>query len=64
MTLVLSVVTREYVAQVSDRRLTRLSGEIAEDRANKAVVSCGHFTFAYTGLAEIGPDREPPDQWN
>jgi hypothetical protein len=57
MTLVLSLLTRDHVVQVSDRRLVFLNGPNAgkrkDDNTNKAVVICNRVAFAYTGLAEI-----------
>jgi hypothetical protein len=54
MTLVLSLLTSNYVVQVSDRRLTNPdTGETLEDDVNKAVVFCGRVAFSYTGLARI-----------
>jgi len=62
MTLILSVVTRNYVVQVSDRRLTDANtGRPLDESANKAVVFCGHFVFGYTGLAQI--DSLKTDMW-
>jgi hypothetical protein len=57
MTLILSCITRDYVFQVSDRRLTWASGpnkgKIAEDNRNKAVVLYNYIAFGYTGLANL-----------
>lgn len=54
MTLILSCITKKYVVQVSDRRLSR--GKIpVTDEANKAVLWRGLVSFAYTGVAELGP---------
>ncbi len=57
VTLVLSCITRQYVIQVSDRRLTDLdTGEPIVDPDNnavgfcKAVDFCGQMAFSYTGL--------------
>ena len=62
MTLILSVLTRDYVVQVSDRRLTDANtGVPLNEPANKAIVFCGHFVFGYTGLARIGSVRT--DMW-
>ena len=65
MTLVLSCITRDFIVQVSDRRLTWLngpnSGSVADDERNKAVVVCNRLVFAYSGLAEIGSLRT--DDW-
>lgn len=54
MTLILSVLTKDYVVQASDRRLTNAStGEVVDDDANKAVVFNGHLAVGYTGLSRI-----------
>jgi hypothetical protein len=34
-----------------------------DDERNKAVMWCNRLAFAYTGLAELGPMREPTDEW-
>ena len=59
MTLVLNCMTQDFVVQVSDRRLTFRDGSLADDRANKVVVYCGHFIIGYTGLAELGDASGP-----
>ena len=60
MTLILSCIAKDYIVQVSDRRLslvTRVGGRLnvkpIEDKSNKAVVFCGALSFAYTGLANL-----------
>jgi hypothetical protein len=67
MTLVLSLITESWAIQVSDRRLVWLSsdGKIVrgDDHRNKAILWCNRLAFAYTGLAELGPYREPTDEW-
>lgn len=67
MTLVLSLITESWAIQVSDRRLVWLgpNDEIVrkDDERNKAVLWCNRLAFAYTGLAELGPRREPTDEW-
>jgi hypothetical protein len=56
MTLVLNVLTNDYVVQVSDRRLTDLNtGKPLDEPANKTILFCGHVVFGYTGLAKVGP---------
>ena len=52
VTLLLTCITDRLAVQVSDRRLTLLNGEVAEDQANKATLLCRQATFAYTGLAQ------------
>ena len=58
MTLILSVLTDDYVLQTSDRRATFVDLTTAvvsrhEDETNKAVVFDNQFTFAGTGFGEI-----------
>ena len=53
MTLILSCITREYVVQASDRKVTAFDGSWFENQRNKAVFFCGHSAFAYTGLASL-----------
>jgi hypothetical protein len=56
MTLVLSVVTREFVMQASDRRLFDLLRRVPlAEGANKAVLwPSRRLVFGYTGLASVG----------
>jgi hypothetical protein len=56
MTLVLSLVTPDYVIQVSDRRLVCPDDPNFKpvDTANKTVLFCSSMTIAYTGIARIG----------
>jgi hypothetical protein len=61
MTLILSCLTSSFVAQVADRRLVWTDGRVADDEACKALLYCGHFLVAYTGLATIG--GQPTDRW-
>jgi hypothetical protein len=68
MTLIVTLVNNNRIVQVSDRRLTTLTGEIYDDGANKAIavgMSYVHFTTCYTGLAFIGRAREEnrTDRW-
>jgi hypothetical protein len=51
LTLLLTCVTQRFTVQASDRRLTRLDGTLAEERANKATILAYYGSFAYTGLA-------------
>lgn len=58
MTLILTCLTKDFVVQASDRRLTATIDnrvEVIEDQSNKALVYSNHFAFAYTGLAKL-PD--------
>jgi hypothetical protein len=57
VTLILSVLTREFAMQASDRRLTDRTGHLVDNHANKAIVWGGAVTFAFTGLAGIGSER-------
>jgi hypothetical protein len=58
MTLILTLIDKNRIVQVSDRRLINtLSGEVHDDNANKAVcvgMSYIHFAASYTGVAYIG----------
>ena len=57
VTLILTLVDKNTIVQVSDRRVTKPDGEIHDDNANKAVcigMSYAHFAVSYTGLAYIG----------
>jgi hypothetical protein len=58
LTLILSLITREFAMQASDRRLTDMrTGRLSNDHANKAIVWGGAVTFAFTGLANIESER-------
>lgn len=65
MTLVTCCITPGHIVQVSDRRLTWLTGpnagEVADDNRNKAVVICNRLAMAYTGLAEV--ESSKTDEW-
>jgi len=61
LTLILSCLTRNYVVQVSDRRVVAVNGSWDEDRANKAIFFCGHSCFSYTGVARL--EGRPTDEW-
>jgi hypothetical protein len=57
VTLILTLVDKNTIVQVSDRRVTKPDGEVHDDNANKAVcigMSYAHFAVSYTGLAYIG----------
>jgi hypothetical protein len=52
MTLILTCLTKDFLVQASDRRLTRTVGgkvELDDDDSNKALIYSNHFVFAYTG---------------
>lgn len=65
MTLIISCVTQNHVVQVSDRRLTWITGpnagQVADDNKNKAVIVCNRLAIGYTGLAEIAGSKT--DEW-
>ena len=64
MTLILSLLTPRFVLQASDRRLVfPPKGALAEDQRNKALFFCGHTAWSYTGLARIGRNAIPTDDW-
>lgn len=55
MTLILGLLTQDYVLLAADRRVTFLqSGDVKDDERCKLVSLCGHSGIAYTGLAELG----------
>jgi hypothetical protein len=60
VTLIGAIITQDFVAQVSDRRLTS-AGKPFDEKANKSVVLCSHMAFGYSGLAQLG--RERVDDW-
>src|SRR6266536_1802151 len=66
MTLILTCLTTDFVLQASDRRLTFADGpsrgKIKDDGRTKAVVLANAAAFAYTGLAEVGPEART-DYW-
>jgi hypothetical protein len=64
MTLLLSLITDDFVCHVSDRRLTNLTtGEEMVALASKTVVApAGRMMASYTGLARI-TDRLTTEQW-
>lgn len=65
MTLALACISQNHVVQVSDRRLTWITGshagKVADDSQNKALVVCNRFTLAYTGLAQVA--NQKTDEW-
>jgi hypothetical protein len=64
MTQILSLITPDFVIQVSDRRLTDLKkGEPMTWKANKTVVVPSvQMMFSYTGLAALTPTTTT-DEW-
>jgi hypothetical protein len=61
MTLILTLVDRNRIVQVSDRRLAKPYGELHDDNANKAVIvgmERINFAATYTEVAFIGRQRE------
>ncbi|HTX06971.1 MAG TPA: hypothetical protein VME22_00085 [Solirubrobacteraceae bacterium] len=67
MTLIISVLTHEAVLQASDRRLVWVASDgstrVRNDNRNKAVMLGQRMFFAYTGIADIGVNRESTDLW-
>jgi hypothetical protein len=64
VTLIVSFISEEFVALVSDRRITWQIGGAStkwEDTENKAVVLAGHFLMGYTGFARLGGVKT--EQW-
>jgi hypothetical protein len=56
VTLILGLLTDQYVALVSDRRVTWRVGRTIkrqEDTDTKTIVICGHFLMGFTGIARI-----------
>jgi hypothetical protein len=56
MTMILTCLTKDFVVQASDRRLTYRRGKKIthkEDNRNKALIYENHTVFAYTGLATL-----------
>ncbi len=56
MTMILTCLTKNFIVQASDRRLTFKEGKqvkVAEDHSNKALIYSTHSVFAYTGLAHV-----------
>jgi len=65
VTLILSHITRDYVLQVSDRRLVSLPDlKPKHDDATKAVLYGLHTTFGYTGLAHLRRSAKVCDRRN
>lgn len=65
MTLIISVVSDEFVFQVSDRRVTLLHPdgrtEVRDEPLTKAVVYCDRAVLGFTGYAQV--DRMRSDLW-
>lgn len=61
MTQILNVVTRDWIYQASDRRLTFLDGRLADEDQNKIVFFEGRLALAFTGLAKIR--SQTSDRW-
>ncbi len=62
MTMILTCLTRNYVVQASDRRLSIVSKEKVQavtDDHNKAIIYGTYFVFAYTGTSKFGTDYTP-----
>lgn len=67
MTLALSLITKDYIYQISDRRLTSLAPpHIAiDDEISKAIIYDGSVSISYAGLGQIGVinGSERVDDW-
>jgi hypothetical protein len=67
VTIVISVLTHDGILQASDRRLVWLRSDgsmrLRDDDRNKAVIFGNRIVFAYTGLADLGPERQATDEW-
>lgn len=61
MTLIISCITKEFVVQASDRRVSFQGRDAGDDQANKAIFYCGQSAWAYTGLAKMR--RKRTDEW-
>ena len=60
VTMILTCLTKDYVVQASDRRLSIVSNgnvQAVTDHSNKAIVYNRHFVFAYTGTSQFGIDH-------
>lgn len=56
MTMILTCLTKDFVMQASDRRLTETTVEKVvkfKDQNNKALIYRNHFAFAITGMARL-----------
>ena len=56
MTMILTCLTKDFIVQVSDRRISYMKDnkvQWADDQSNKALVYKKQFVFAYTGQAKI-----------
>ena len=66
MTLIIAAATPSCVYLASDRRVSWIEadGSVSQrdDEQNKAVLWCRRIAFAYTGLAELGPEQRT-DLW-
>ncbi len=60
MTMILTCLTKDFIVQASDRRLTYRRGRKIihkEDDRNKALIYENHTVFAYTGLATLSNQK-------
>ena len=56
MTLILSRASKDYVIQVTDRRITQTAEKVVDEISNKNVLYCaqnGVVALGYTGLAYL-----------
>jgi hypothetical protein len=61
MTLIVTCLTDEHIAQAADRRLTLPDGSLYDDDTNKAVFFCGRVAVGFTGLAHM--EGRPTAEW-
>lgn len=61
MTLILTCLTKDYLIQISDKRLTYPDRRVASNNTNKAVLQAPFVSWGYTGLATI--QGEAADIW-
>ncbi len=64
MTLIQTLVTRDHIVQVSDRRLTYLDGSCADVNYTKLVLWARKFSIGFTGIAFMDArQRKSTSEW-
>lgn len=66
MTMILTCLTKDFVIQSSDRRISRVIDNRVQwydDQSNKALVYKSQFVFAYTGQATIPVKKNGQTTW-
>src|SRR5712691_4743514 len=66
MTMILTCLTKDFIVQASDRRLSIVDGNNVrprEDHSNKALIYSNCFVFAYTGLAKLDSQSASAIDW-